>query len=181
VAGQYALTYPDQVQSLVVIAPEGVTNAELRGRWRRDRWLVAPWSPLPLVLPWLGKSPWAKALRDRRQCLRQAPAACKLLFQRRAAAIKGELLQQRLGQITVPTLVLQSTAADPVTRRLTQAWLRLLAEPHPGELAPAATPLGVDGAAFAAALSRFMAPPPDQPSTDQPGQGQNVTPLGQLI
>jgi pimeloyl-ACP methyl ester carboxylesterase len=166
VAAQYALTYPDQVQSLAVIAPEGVSDDRLRGRWRRDRWLVAPWSPLPLVLPWLGKSPWAAALRDRRQCLRQTPAACKILFQRRAAAIHGELLQQRIEQIGVPVLVLEPAPATPLTHQLTQDWLQRLPGGEQVEITAAATPLGIDAAECATALSQMMAahnyPPPQQ-------------------
>ncbi|TVQ08407.1 MAG: alpha/beta hydrolase [Leptolyngbya sp. DLM2.Bin27] len=175
VAAQYALTYPDQVQSLAVIAPEGVIDPQLQGRWRRDRWLVAPWSPLPLVLPWLGQSPWAKALRDRSQCLRQAPAACKILFQRRAAAIDGELLQQRLEQIGVPALVLEPTPADPLTHQLTQNWLRRLPGGKQAEITAAPTPLGIDAAECAAALGQLMASlpsPPPRPSAFP------ATPLG---
>lgn len=161
VAGQYALTYPDQVQSLAVLAPEGVSDRTLRGRWRRDRGLIAPWSPLPLVLPWLGSAAWARALRDRRRCLRQAPAACKMLFQRRTAAIRGELLNPGLGQLWLPTLVLESAAADPITHQLTRTWLRLLPDPQHGELSPASTPLEVNETEFAAALSQLR--PPDLP------------------
>ncbi|MBE9140883.1 alpha/beta fold hydrolase [Nodosilinea sp. LEGE 07088] len=152
VAGQYALTYPDQVQSLTVIAPEGVADGGRRGRWRRDRWLVARWSPLPLLLPWLGKSAWAQALRDRRRCLRQAPAACQMLFQRRAAAINGELLNPALGQFSSPALVVESAAADPLTHQLTQAWLHLQPAAQHREIAAATTPLGVDAMEMAACL-----------------------------
>ncbi|MFQ4137532.1 alpha/beta fold hydrolase [Nodosilinea sp. PGN35] len=158
VAGQYALTYPEQVESLAVLAPEGVSDRGLRSRWRRDRWLVAPWSPLPLVLPWLGKAPWARALRDRRRCLRQSPAACTMLFQRRTAAIHGELLQQGLSQLWLPTLVVESAAADSITHQLTRTWLRLLPNPQHRELAAAATPLGVDAIEFAAALDQLQRP-----------------------
>ncbi len=193
-AGQYALTYPDQVLSLAVLAPEGVNAAGIGGRWRRDRWLVAPWSPLPLVLPWLGKSPWAKALRDRRRCLRQSPAACKLLFQRRAAAIKGEQLGANLGQLTAPTLVLGSAAADPVNHRLAQTWLHHLHAPQYAELTPADVPLGVDSAELAAALQSAWAQPcqgqiipgGDRTNVNQfltfnSAHSQNVTPLGQRV
>jgi pimeloyl-ACP methyl ester carboxylesterase len=191
VAGQYALTYPDQVLSLAVLAPEGVSAPGRDGRWRRDRWLVAPWSPLPLVLPWLGKNPWAKALRDRRRCLRQSPAACKLLFQRRAAAIQGEMLGANLGQLAAPTLVLGSPDADPVIHRLTQAWLHQLTGPEYAEVAPADGPLGVDSAALATALQSALAKPSQgkiapahltnasQTLGLKPLPGQPVTPLGQ--
>lgn len=157
VAGQYALSYPDQVESLAVLAPEGVTDRTLRGRWRRDRWLIAPWSPLGLALPWLGNTAWARALRDRRRCLRQSPAACQTLFQRRRAAVQGELLNQGLGQLWRPTLVLESAAADPITHQLTHAWLRLLPDPRHQELSSTETPLGVDEAALAAALGQLKA------------------------
>lgn len=157
VAAQYALTYPDQVQSLAVLAPEGVSDRGLRGRWRRDRWLVAPWSPLPLVLPWLGNGSWAKSLRDRRRCLRHHPAACQMLFRRRAAAIGGELLHQNLGNLGMPTLVLESAAADPTTHQLTQAWLHLLSNPLHQELSPADTSLDVNEQDCAIALEKFLA------------------------
>ncbi|MGB3200650.1 MAG: alpha/beta hydrolase [Nodosilinea sp.] len=156
VAGQYALTYPDRVQSLAVLAPEGISDRDLRGRWRRDRWLIAPWSPLPLVLPWLGKTPWVQALRDRRQCLRQSPAACQMLFQRRTAAVEGEWLNQGLGTLGLPTLVLESAAADPITHRLTQIWLRLLPNPQHHPLPPADGALGVDAEACAAAIDQLV-------------------------
>lgn len=158
VAAHYALAYPDQVKSLTVIAPEGVVSDGLRHRWRRDRWLIAPWSPLPLLLPYLGNAPWAKALRDRRHCLRQAPAACKTLFQRRASAINAELLRPGLGQLSMPILVLESAAAAPTTHRLTQAWLRLLPAARHREIAAAATPLGVEVAEFGAALGELVDP-----------------------
>lgn len=158
VAGQYALTYPDSVQSLTVLAPEGVSDRALRGRWQRDRWLVAPWSPLPLVLPWLGNAAWVKALRDRRRCLRQSPAARKTLFQRRTAAIHGELLHQGLGQLWLPTLVLEADAADAVTHQLTQAWLRLLPDPQHQKLTATDSPVGVDEQELAAALDQLQLP-----------------------
>ncbi len=178
VAGQYALTYPDQVQSLTVIAPEGVTESGLRGRWRRDRWLVAPWSPLPLVLPWLGNGPWAKTMRDRHHCLHQAAAACKTLFRRRAAAIHGELLQQRLGQIAAPMLVVESATADPLTHRLTQAWVRLSPSANYAEVAPAHNSLGVDVTEIAAVLGQLLASKPYSPNHQKPPSAQNVASLG---
>jgi pimeloyl-ACP methyl ester carboxylesterase len=194
VAGQYALTYPDQVLSLAVLAPEGVSATGTVGRWRRDRWLVAPWSPLPLVLPWLGKSPWAKALRDRRRCLRQSPAACKLLFQRRAAAINGEMLEANLGQLAAPTLVLGSSDAAPLSHRLSQAWLHHLHAPQYAQLPPADAPLGVDSAELATALQSAWAQPcqgqitPGGDRTDSyhplglsSVPGQPVTPLSQRV
>lgn len=168
VAGQYALTYPDRVQSLAVLAPEGVSDRDLAGRWRRDRWLVAPWSPLPLVLPWLGQAPWVQALRDRIQCLRQSPAACQMLFQRRTAAIEGEQLNSGLGTLNLPTLVLEAASADPVAHRLTQAWLHLLPSAQHHQLPPADAPLGVDAAAWAEALDLMIRSEPSQ---------QTVTPM----
>jgi pimeloyl-ACP methyl ester carboxylesterase len=161
VAGRYALTYPDRVQSLAVIAPEGVTEPGLEGRWRRDRWLVAPWSPLPLVLPRLGRGTWAKALRDRRRQLRQCPAACQILFQRRAAAIQGELLQQGIRHLPQPTLVISTHDDDAITRRLTQTWLHLQPQAQTQTLPAAGTLLGVEASPLAAALLNFMDPQTD--------------------
>lgn len=168
VAAQYALSYPDQVKTLTAIAPEGVSDRSSRGRWRRDRWLVAPWSPLPLVLPWLGKSPWAQGLRQRRRRLRQSPAACQLLFRRRRSAIQAELLQQRLGDWQGPTLVVEPTAADPLTQRQGQTWLRLLTAPYHELVAPADGPLGLDEQALIAVWHRLPMPQSTLPSQRWP-------------
>ncbi|WP_197064811.1 alpha/beta fold hydrolase [Leptolyngbya sp. KIOST-1] len=164
VAGRYALTYPDQVQSLTVLAPEGVSDRDLQHRWRRDRWLVAPWSPLPLVLPWLGQAAWVKALRQRRQCLRQTPAACQMLFQRRPAALRGELLNQELGYLKPPTLVLESVTADPTARRLGQIWLHQVPSAQHRQLPAAESPLGVEVAPCAEALEPWLRSQPLKPA-----------------
>lgn len=129
VAVQYALRYPDQVQGLVVVEPEGVIPEDSRGRWWRDRALVTPLSPLTWwlgLLERLGQGSRIKALRQRQQLLQQAPTACRLLFQRRAREIKGELVQGRLSDLTLPVVVVESDQATAMAHGLTLAFLKAL-------------------------------------------------------
>jgi pimeloyl-ACP methyl ester carboxylesterase len=114
VAVTYALTHPEGVSGLVVAAPEGVMTSELRGRYRG--WGVLS-SPIPLV-GWclrlwsgvvgvFGGRSLQSTLRLRRM-LRQSPAACQLLFRRRNAELQGESVHDRLSELPMPMLVLQS-------------------------------------------------------------------------
>jgi pimeloyl-ACP methyl ester carboxylesterase len=113
IAASYALKYPEQVERVVLLAPEGVPS-RVEHRWLWDRWLV---SPLPLLY-WLlcVLRPWARlfqyhhgidALLARRRELRRSPIACRLLFRRRTGEIVAEYLQSRLDRLKCPVLLVQ--------------------------------------------------------------------------
>lgn len=133
IAASYALKYLDQVRGLVLIAPEGIQVEKLKQRWNWAKLLLAK----PPILFWLLRSlrPIAKVLGGSnrierslqfRQQMLQSPAACQLLFQRRRAEIKAELLQERLGWLKIPVLLLQSEQEAFAAKVLSQTYAELL-------------------------------------------------------
>ena len=130
VAFALAQHYPDRVLGILAIEPEGFATPALAGRWKMDRWLVAPWSPLGWLLRCM--APLASRLaaagqfhrwRHRRQRLRHAPAACQILFRRRWAEITAELIGAQPSPLAVPVVVGEFEEATSTARQLTQACL----------------------------------------------------------
>lgn len=112
IAASYALRYPEQVESLVLLGAEGLQTKSDR-RWQSERWLTR----LPILL-WLMRSlsPLVRLLGRGEQLdqllalkkkLKRSPAACQLLFRRRRAEISAELLHDRLQWLKLPILILQ--------------------------------------------------------------------------
>lgn len=114
IAASYALKYLDRVQGLVLVAPEGVQADGVRKyQWWNRPWLTA----MPKLAKWLRNfRPLTKFLNQyqkireflqKQQHIAQNPVTCQLLFQRRYAEIKAELLQDKLDLLKVPVLILQ--------------------------------------------------------------------------
>jgi len=114
IAASYALKYPEQVEGLVLLAPEGVTIEQQEKRWQQMRKLVEL-SPLlvkilKLLRPLTKMLGWQEKIEqdlEQRQIWLQYPTACQLLFHRQTPEIQAELLQDRLHLIEVPVLILQ--------------------------------------------------------------------------
>ncbi len=126
VAVQYALGYPDQVQGLVILEPEGVVPVGGQGRWRCDRALTSPLSPLNWGIRGVGglHYPRLKALRQRQRQWDRAPAARRLLFQRRSAELRSELVQDQLADLQSPVVVLDPGHDQDMAPQRTQAFLK---------------------------------------------------------
>lgn len=114
IAASYALQHPEQVQGLVLLAPEGLPRAGQGENWRWARWLVGrppiAYTILRSLLPLarlLGRHKGIEQAIKQRQQLLKSPTACKLLFQRRRAEIQAELLQDKLADLQVSTLIIQ--------------------------------------------------------------------------
>jgi pimeloyl-ACP methyl ester carboxylesterase len=131
VATSYALKYPEKVRGLVLLAPEGVQPERSPERWKVARWLVRK----PPIFPWLlrmvypiaklfGATQGIKQLFQYRQKLQQSITACKLLFKRRRAEIKAELLQDQLSSLQIPVLLLQGE--DSATEALSKAYAQFI-------------------------------------------------------
>jgi pimeloyl-ACP methyl ester carboxylesterase len=145
VALQYALSYPSQVQGLVLIEPEGWAHQHPPGHWRLDRWLTAPLATLLLsatapLLAGLGWKTQVNRWRRRQQTLRQSPAACQILFRRRAAAIAAEhispqALPAHLPVLELPSSATATTALGVETSAIATA-LRTITPQRPGPLTP---------------------------------------------
>ncbi len=131
VAARYALQYPQQVQGLCVLEPEGMIHDPKR--WWRLRWLVSPLAGLWLAITKLfvrpSKSVPGKVSSQRRawlqdyhlrQLLRRHPAACRLLFQRRRNVLESEIVGNQLATLTIPMIALQ--ASGETSRQLTQTF-----------------------------------------------------------
>lgn len=133
VATQFALQYPDQVESLVVIAPEGLNPTVSRKRWWLHRQLAGRYSFMMLglgvispLIKLLGGQDWLKRTVRLRHQLRQFPAACRILFKRRAAEIRGELVQLPLAQLQVPAIVLLADDAGSLDQAISKAFFSAL-------------------------------------------------------
>jgi pimeloyl-ACP methyl ester carboxylesterase len=115
IASSYALRFPDQVKGLILLSPEGVQPEGKSNRWQWSRWLtgrppLAFWL-LQLLLPFakvFGWREWVERSLQLRQKLMRSPVACKLLFNRRAAEIRAELLPaDQISWLKLPILILQ--------------------------------------------------------------------------
>ncbi|NJL46649.1 MAG: alpha/beta fold hydrolase [Leptolyngbyaceae cyanobacterium SM2_5_2] len=86
VALQYALHYPQQVGGLALMYPEGLVTQDVRSRWRLERWLTRPLSPLPwllsatALLPSRLKPKAQTSVWQRYQVLHQSPAASPIII-----------------------------------------------------------------------------------------------------
>jgi pimeloyl-ACP methyl ester carboxylesterase len=131
VAVQFALQYPDQVQGLVVIEPEGLEPTLDRSRWRLHRLLLNPLF-MPIVraaaplIRLLGGQLWLTRAFALRQQLKTCPAACRTIFQRRSRELRGELVHDQLAQLRMPVSVLVPEGPTPLHEVLGKAVIRAL-------------------------------------------------------
>jgi pimeloyl-ACP methyl ester carboxylesterase len=115
VAVSYALKYPDPVQGVVAISPEGFSLANWQKYSKFTRWLLA--HPRLFKL-WLSGLDLVTSISDGADLLvkRQKywsffnnfPTTCKILFQQSSKDLQSELVANRLRQFRAPFLVLQS-------------------------------------------------------------------------
>lgn len=137
IAASYALKYLDQVEGVVLLAPVGVLEKieQRKDKWW-TRWLRLPQSLFFLLLRSL--QPLTKLLGRQKKVrrfpqqpeLRQFRATRQLLFERRHAEIKAELLHERLNSLKVPILILQGEQDHPTAMAQSRAY---------ADLAPLAT------------------------------------------
>ncbi|MEO0489378.1 MAG: alpha/beta hydrolase [Cyanobacteria bacterium P01_A01_bin.123] len=114
VATSYALRYPERVQGLVLIAPEGVSPPTLVGRWSLHRLLAGRFSivawTIRVIAPvarGLGQAKWVARSQHLRRQLLAFPAACRLLFKRRQVELQGERLDGQLPYLNTPLWLLR--------------------------------------------------------------------------
>ncbi|MGC9525320.1 MAG: alpha/beta hydrolase [Limnospira sp.] len=133
IAASYALKYPEKVKGLILLSPEGVNVEGLPQRWRWMRWLSAnpPIFPfvLKLVHPFLRLLGRGDAIADGfklREKMLRSPSSCEFLFRRRTAELKAELLNDRLGFLKVPVLILQGSRDGAIAPSISQTYNSLI-------------------------------------------------------
>lgn len=142
IAASCALKYPERVQGLVLVSPEGVEIDGQQKRWQTMRRLIKGPSLifrfLQVFRPLAKMFGWETKIEEdlqQRRILLENPTATQLLYQRQYPEIEAELLQEKLDLIQIPVLVLQGgkDTPDALTRskiyaRLTpQAELKMIA------------------------------------------------------
>jgi pimeloyl-ACP methyl ester carboxylesterase len=156
VALGYAQRYPNQVQGVILVEPEGWADSQAGRRWWLDRWLVSPVLPLITLAAWLGGKGRRRAWQQRRRVLRRSPAACQMLFQRRPADILAEHIDPSQWPPTVPMFQLIPSPPSPDAPAGMQNWPDL-ARFQSITLPAADTPLGLAEEATATAIRQVLA------------------------
>jgi pimeloyl-ACP methyl ester carboxylesterase len=132
IAASYALKYPEKVDGVILLAPEGVEIAGQEEYCQKMRRLLnypalvvkllRSLIPLTKILGWYEKIAQDLQLR---QDLSRYPIACQLLFKRRQAEIEAELVQKRLYMIEVPVFILQGGQDTPNALAKSQVYSQL--------------------------------------------------------
>lgn len=113
IAASYGLKYPEKLLGLILLSPEGIDIADVKVRWWWYGWLAPKISLLcfilQLIYPFtrrLGITKVKQILQTRQNLLLHSTGN-QILFRRKWAKIKQELLAENLGLLKVATLVLQ--------------------------------------------------------------------------
>lgn len=132
IAASCALNYPEKVQGLILLSPEGVEIDGFEKRWQKTRRLIKRplflfrllqiFRPLAKMLGWETK---IKEDLQQRRILLENPTASQLLYQRQFPEIEAELLQERLDLIQIPVLILQGEKDTPDALTRSQTYARL--------------------------------------------------------
>lgn len=146
IAAAYSLKYPEKVEGLILLSPEGVEIERLQKHWRKMQHLIESpsfiFKVLKIFRPLAKVFGWERKIDQdlqQRQILLENPTATQLLYQRKFPEIKAELLQDKLDLIQVPVLVLQGGKDSPnavnrsqiYAKHTPQAKLKII--PHAGE------------------------------------------------
>ncbi|WP_088243633.1 alpha/beta fold hydrolase [Calothrix rhizosoleniae] len=129
VAASYALKYPEQVSSLVLLAPEGVATEGYQKRCQKIQALVqrAPWMfkllrLLTLLTKVVGfKINFAQDWQQKQMIDRHSTAS-QMLFLRQLPEIAAELLQDKLDVMKAPTLILQGRQDEEYALNASKAY-----------------------------------------------------------
>lgn len=125
IAASCALKYPEKVQGLVLLSPEGVEIDGMYKRWQKTRRLIQ-WPSfifklLQIFRPLAKMFGWETKIQEdlqQRRILLENPTATQLLYNRQFPEIEAELLQNKLDLIQIRVLILQGgkDESDALTR-----------------------------------------------------------------
>ncbi len=131
IAVSYTLKYPELVQGVVAISPEGFSLMYWQQYSQFTKWLLMrPW----LSKLWMGGLKVLASISDgaypmvqhqpQWAMLDRFPTTYKLFFERSIESIAHELVAQRLSQFRKSFLVLQNEADDRLTIQQSQAYAK---------------------------------------------------------
>jgi haloalkane dehalogenase len=133
IAANCALNYPEKVQGLILISPEGVEIDGFDKRWQKTRRLIQGpsliFKLLQIFRPLAKMFGWETKLKQnlqQRRILLENPTATKLLYQRQLAEIKAEFLQEKLDLLQIPVLILQGEKDTPEALTRSKIYARLI-------------------------------------------------------
>ncbi len=132
IAASCILKYPEKVQGLILLSPEGVDFEGLQKRWLKMRRLIGGPSFIfkilemfPLLARIFGWETKIKEVGEQRRILWENPTGTQLLYQRQFPEIEAELLQDKLDLIQIPVLVLQGGKDAPDALKISKVYARL--------------------------------------------------------
>jgi pimeloyl-ACP methyl ester carboxylesterase len=131
IAVSYTLKYPDLVQGVVTISPEGLSLLYWQQYSQFTRWLLMhPW----LFRVWVGGLKVLASVSDgaypmiqqqpQWALLDKFPTTYRLFFERSIKSIADELVAERLSQFSKSFLVLQNDVDDRLTIEQSQAYAK---------------------------------------------------------
>jgi pimeloyl-ACP methyl ester carboxylesterase len=133
IAASYALKYPEKVLGLILVSPEGVATETTDKRLKRLQSILQrselTFSLLKLLRPIAKIFGWEIKVQEewrQRLIMEQYPTACELLFQRQIPEIRAELLENRLGFLVVPVLILQGGKDTQEALAMSKAYAQLI-------------------------------------------------------
>ncbi|MGB3509820.1 MAG: alpha/beta hydrolase [Microcoleaceae cyanobacterium] len=133
VAASYALKYSDRVLDLILLSPEGVNVNSLKARYHCAGLLAQR----PSFLFWVLRLiyPFARLFRlhkkvkelvQLRKKILLSKTGTKILFQRRWAEVKAELLAENLAFLKIPILILQGYKDTAMALSMSQSYADFL-------------------------------------------------------
>ncbi|MCL2938180.1 MAG: alpha/beta hydrolase [Trichodesmium sp. MAG_R02] len=132
IAASYGLKYPEKLLGLILLSPEGIDIADVKVRWWWYGWLAPKISLLcfilQLIYPFtrrLGITKVKQILQTRQNLLLHSTGN-QILFRRKWAKIKQELLAENLGLLKVATLVLQGDKDTDIALSMSKYYADLL-------------------------------------------------------
>ncbi|NMG05637.1 alpha/beta hydrolase [Brasilonema sp. UFV-L1] len=133
IAASYALKYPEQINGLVLLAPEGVEIQGQKKRWQRMQRILKRPSLVFHLLRLFRPITKIFGLNEKieqdwrfHQVMQHYPTACELLFQRQHPEIQAELLHDELSFITVPVLILQGEKDNQEAIAMSRAYAQYI-------------------------------------------------------
>ncbi len=133
IAASYALKYSDKLLGLILLSPEGIDIPDVKVRWQLSAWLAPRLSflcfILRLIYPFarlLGVERKVKELLQIREKLLFDSTGNKILFRRKWAEIKAELLAENLAFSKVVTLILQGYKDTDIALSMSKYYADLL-------------------------------------------------------